>query len=231
MKKKNVICFISILLNIFFIFYGIYAINKKNRVQIIQRENANRNIIQSKYYLAKESQFETLNIKSSDIVFLGDSITNRCEWEEVFNNSSIKNRGIDGDTTDGILNRLNTITKGHPKKIFLMIGINDLLHRRDTVYILNNYKQILNEIRMNSSDTTIYIESILPNNNIRSNKDVKLLNSELQKLSGNRIVYINLFDKFVSDNRLSTKYTYDGTHLNGRGYLIWKQEIEKYINP
>jgi lysophospholipase L1-like esterase len=84
---------------------------------------------------------------------------------------------------------------------------------------------------MNSSDTTIYIESILPNNNIRSNKDVKLLNSELQKLSGNRIVYINLFDKFVSDNRLSTKYTYDGTHLNGRGYLIWKQEIEKYINP
>ncbi|MCH4237440.1 MAG: hypothetical protein LKF66_05785, partial [Clostridium tyrobutyricum] len=114
MKKKNVICFISILLNIFFIFYGIYAINKKNRVQIIQRENANRNIIQSKYYLAKESQFETLNIKSSDIVFLGDSITNRCEWEEVFNNSSIKNRGIDGDTTDGILNRLNTITKGHP---------------------------------------------------------------------------------------------------------------------
>ena len=231
MKKKNVICFISILLNIFFIFYGIYAINKKNRVQIIQRENANRNIIQSKYYLAKESQFETLNIKSSDIVFLGDSITNRCEWEEVFNNSSIKNRGIDGDTTDGILNRLNTITKGHPKKIFLMIGINDLLHKRDTVYILNNYKQILNEIRMNSSDTTIYIESILPNNNIRSNKDVKLLNSELQKLNGNRIVYIDLFDEFVKDNRLSTKYTYDGTHLNGRGYLIWKQEIEKYINP
>ncbi|MEY7998781.1 GDSL-type esterase/lipase family protein [Clostridium sp. Mt-5] len=229
MRKKNIICFISVLLNIFFIFSGIHAIYKSHRTQILQRENVNRNIIKNTYYLAKQSQFETLNIKSGDIVFLGDSITNRSEWEELFNNPNIKNRGIDGDTTNGILNRLNTITRGHPEKIFLMIGINDVLHKKEPSYILDNYKQILNEIRMDSPDTTIYVESILPNNNIRSNRDVKFLNEELRKLSGNKIIYIDLFDKFVKDNKLSSKYTYDGTHLNGRGYLIWKQQIYQYV--
>lgn len=191
----------------------------------------NKDIIESAYYLAKQSQFQTLSINNRDIVFLGDSITNRSEWDEVFNNPYIKNRGIDGDTTEGILNRLNTITRGHPKKIFLMVGINDLLHKKDTGYILNNYKRILYEVRHDSPDTIIYVESILPNNNIKSSRDIKFLNNELQKLrSGKKIIYIDLFDKFAEHNKLSGIYTYDGTHLNGRGYLVWKHEIEHYVN-
>ncbi|WP_446898134.1 GDSL-type esterase/lipase family protein [Clostridium sp. LBM24168] len=226
MGKKNIICFISILLNILLIFSSIYVIYRNHKPQILQKEIITKNA----YYLSKQSQFETLNIKSGDIIFLGDSLTNRSEWEEIFNNPNIKNRGIDGDTTNGVLNRVNTITKGYPKKIFLMIGINDLLHKKDIAYILSNYKQILNQIRNNSPNTIIYIESILPNNHIKSNKDVTLLNEELQKLSNNKIIYIDLFHKFVKYNKLSSKYTYDGTHLNGHGYLIWKNEVKKYIN-
>ncbi|MCH3964893.1 MAG: GDSL-type esterase/lipase family protein [Clostridium sp.] len=230
MKKRNIICFVSVLLNIFFIFWSIHTIYEHHRVQILQKQNINKNIVKNDYYLARQSQFETLNIKSEDIVFLGDSITNRSEWMEVFDNPDIKNRGIDGDTTSGILNRLNTITRGYPKKIFLMIGINDILHNEDRVYIFNNYKQILNQIRINSPDTIIYVESILPNNNIKSNRDVKFLNNELKKLSASKIIYIDLFDKFVEHDKLSGRYTYDGTHLNGLGYLLWKKEIEKYVN-
>lgn len=230
MKKRNIICFISILLNMFFIFSGIFTIYKNHRIQILQKENANRNFIKNAYYLAKQSQFDTLNINSEDIVFLGDSLTNRSEWEELFNNPNIKNRGIDGDTTSGILNRLNTITREYPRKIFLMVGINDLLHKQDTSYILSNYKKILNKIRTDSPNTIIYIESILPNDNIKSKRDVRFLNNELQKLSSNKIIYIDLFDRFVKCDKLSGEYTYDGTHLNGRGYLIWKHEISKYVN-
>lgn len=230
MKKRNIICFVSVLLNIFFIFWGIHTIYEHHRVQILQKENANKNIVKNDYYLARQSQFEILNIKNGNIVFLGDSITNRSEWVEVFNNPDIKNRGIDGDTTSGILNRLNTITRGYPKKIFLMIGINDILHNDDKARILGNYKQILNEIRINSPDTIIYVESILPNNKIKSNRNVKFLNNELQKLSGGKIIYIDLFDKFAENDKLSGRYTYDGTHLNGHGYLLWKKEIEKYVN-
>ncbi|MGC1395645.1 MAG: G-D-S-L family lipolytic protein, partial [Coleofasciculaceae cyanobacterium] len=42
--------------------------------------------------------------------------------------------------------------------------------------------------------------------------------------------YINLFPAFLDkDNQLDIQYTSDGVHLNGRGYLVWKDIIEKYV--
>lgn len=226
MNKKNIICTISILLNIFFISYGAKNLYKKHTLKSLQNISVN-----TPYHMSKQSQFKNLNIKTNDIVFLGDSITDRCEWSELFQNSGIKNRGIDGDTTSEILDRLSTITSGHPKKIFLMIGINDLLHGKNASYVLKNYKKILENIRSNSPNTTIYIQSILPNNKLKSKNDIKTINKNLKKLSNNKnIIYLNLFDSFSDGNGLSKQYTYDGTHLNGKAYLIWKTAIEKYVN-
>ena len=80
------------------------------------------------YYYHKKEHFETLPKSKKDIIFLGNSITDNCEWAELFNNPHIKNRGIGGDDTDGILERLSDITSGQPAKIFLMIGTNDLAY-------------------------------------------------------------------------------------------------------
>ena len=63
-------------------------------------------------------------------LFLGDSLTEYGNWRELFPGLDIKNRGIAGDTTDGVLHRLDGITALSPDKIFLMIGINDLLMGR-----------------------------------------------------------------------------------------------------
>ena len=52
---------------------------------------------QSEYNLQRRSLFEVLPVYSSDIVFLGNSITDGCEWAELFNNRHVKNRGISGD--------------------------------------------------------------------------------------------------------------------------------------
>lgn len=227
MNKKRLIKFsaiISLVLNIFFIVLTFKTWRNGGLRWIKQTD-----ITKGPSYLAKESQFETLNINNDDIVFLGDSITNRSEWSELFDNPNLLNRGIDGDTTNGILNRVNTIIKGQPKKIFLMIGINDLLKKKDNNYVLNNYKKILTEIQTKSPNTIIYIQSILPNNNVKSKNDIINLDNELKKLNTNRIIYIDLFHKFEKDGKLSNEYTYDGTHLNGKGYLVWKQTIEKYV--
>jgi hypothetical protein len=93
---------------------------------------------QEKYstlYYQKASLFEKLKIGEKDIVFLGNSITDGCEWSELFNDSNIKNRGISGDIVQGVYERLDPIIKGHPKKIFLLIGINDVSHdlKADTI--------------------------------------------------------------------------------------------------
>ena len=81
---------------------------------------------QSEYNLQRRSLFEVLPVYSSDIVFLGNSITDGCEWAELFNNRHVKNRGISGDRSGWLLDRLDPIVGGHPKKLFLMIGVNDL---------------------------------------------------------------------------------------------------------
>ena len=47
-------------------------------------------------------------------------------WAEFFQNSNIKNRGISGDITEGILYRISEITESQPLQVFLMIGTNDL---------------------------------------------------------------------------------------------------------
>ena len=80
---------------------------------------------QNEYNYQKRSLFEQLPIRGNDIVFLGNSITDGCEWAELFNNRHIKNRGISADRSGWLLDRLDPIVNGHPKKLFLMIGTND----------------------------------------------------------------------------------------------------------
>ena len=79
---------------------------------------------QEAYREQRRSLFELLPIRSSDIVFLGNSLTDGCEWSELFDNRHIRNRGISSDRACELAERLDPIVEGHPKRLFLMIGIN-----------------------------------------------------------------------------------------------------------
>ena len=79
----------------------------------------------STYWIQRATLFESLPASEDDIVMLGNSITDGGEWAELLGDAHVKNRGISGDTTDGVLERLGTITRGRPAKVFLLIGIND----------------------------------------------------------------------------------------------------------
>lgn len=187
------------------------------------------------YYYHKKEHFETLPKSKKDIIFLGNSITDNCEWAELFGNPHIKNRGIGGDDTDGILERLSDITSGQPAKIFLMIGTNDLAFGKTVNYIISNYRKIITRIRQESPRTKIYIQSILPTDDAihtnRKNTDIILINEGLQDIARElSIPYIDLFGAFKTENnKLNKEYSLDGLHLNGKGYLVWKDMIARYV--
>ena len=65
----------------------------------------------STFYEQRATLFEELPVTSKDIIFLGNSITNGCEWGELFQNSHVKNRGISGDICMGVYDRLNPVVK------------------------------------------------------------------------------------------------------------------------
>ena len=185
------------------------------------------------YYQQKVTLFNLLPNTKKEIIFLGDSITDIGEWEEIWGNKAVKNRGISSDNTFGVLARLHEITEAKPAMVFIMIGINDIAKNTPDSIIISNYKKIITNIKMASPSTKIMVQSILPtNNNFTAFKNhqnktehILFVNAALQKYCAeNKIVYVDLYNGFIDgENKLDKKYTNDGLHVNGYGYMKWKE--------
>ncbi len=90
------------------------------------------------------NHFFALPVDGNSIVFIGNSITDMHEWAEAFNNPDILNRGISGAVSDELVENLEAYISGKPKKVFLMIGTNDLAKVGvfDYTYPVRNTKKI-----------------------------------------------------------------------------------------
>jgi lysophospholipase L1-like esterase len=241
------ILFISLSLNALVLALAILLVAKKGGISYLRMKllsfdrSRDRSVLQVAkpvYYRQKVSQFQLLPISNSDIVFLGDSITDECEWAELLGNARIKNRGISGDTTIGVLHRLEEIVNCQPAKIAIAIGINNFIHcQQSSAEILADYQKIVAKIRDRSPQTEIFIQSVLPINQSKSglnvsNREILQLNSDLQALAAEySLTYIDLFSHLCDErHQLNECYTLDGVHLNGQAYSIWKEIIAQYIS-
>jgi lysophospholipase L1-like esterase len=240
---------LSLALNLVFAFFASAVIIKKGGVaplaktllSIFQTKSSSRNhhprLSYPPSYHYHKSIYESLPDEANEIIFLGDSITDNGEWSELFKNLKIKNRGIQGDRTDGILKRLSEVLSSSPQKIFLMIGYNDLSRGVEIDAIVANYEKIIQTIKTRSPGTQIYIQSVLPINTSYykgrvKNRDVIQLNRHLRQLSNKyNSVYIDLYSSFCDDDRqLNIHFAgKDGLHLNGKGYLKWKSILEDFV--
>ncbi|MDR2127192.1 MAG: GDSL-type esterase/lipase family protein [Prevotellaceae bacterium] len=192
------------------------------------------------YNYQKRSLFEILPVTSSDIIFIGNSITDGCEWSELFNNINVKNRGISADRTYWILDRLDYIIKGKPRKLFVQSGTNDLGAGYSPQSVVDNIAKLIDRFQAESPETELYIQSIFPVNDdfkkyvnhISKGKEIIETNALLKQLCIRKgITFIDIYSKLVDENgKLNEKYTNDGLHLMGAGYLVWKKAVEKYLN-
>lgn len=236
MRKKALT--ISVIINILFVLFGGYVIHKKGGIDYLKRKfniQSETSVKQDygAHYYDRKSLFESLPNDTSEIIFLGNSITEGGDWYELFGKGNIKNRGIGGDVINGVIDRLDEVVESNPKKIFLMIGINDLSRKRTVDQILTDYERLILLIKEKSPKTVLYIQSILPTDNRENLQiiDIQTINKGLIKLTNKYdLIYLNLFDLLkTKENRLDTVYTYDGLHLKTKGYLVWKKAIENYV--
>ena len=189
------------------------------------------------YYHHRKSQLKLLPIRESDIVFVGDSITDEGEWAELFDNSAIKNRGISSDTTIGVLERLPEMIASQPQTIFLMIGVNDLLNlQRSPAEVIQTYQIILMQLNERSSQTSVFVQSVLPINQTLlstsvKNDKIRAFNEQLQCLTNEySYPYLDLHSHFIdAHHQLDAQYTSDGIHLNGIAYRHWQALIEPHV--
>lgn len=189
------------------------------------------------YYDQKYTMFENMKGSTPDVVWLGDSITDGCEWSELFPHLRTCNRGVSSDVTFGVLNRLREIARRKPRKIFIMIGINDVARGIPDTVILRNYQRMIDTLVQLSPSTRIYFQTLLPTNNDFTNfknhqnktEHILFVNAGLQKLCAkNKVTFIDLYTPFTdAAGKLDTRYTNDGLHLTGAGYQHWKELLLK----
>jgi lysophospholipase L1-like esterase len=182
------------------------------------------------------SMFRACPVSKGAIIFLGDSITEGGNWPELFPGKNVLNRGIGGDITAGLLARLDEVIRHQPSKIFIAIGTNDLAIGFSNEKILKNYRAIIEQLKADSPGTKIYVQSVLPVGKRvlfgHKNEKILPLNQELRQMCAELgITYIDLYPQFLNgDGYLDNQFTNDNLHLLGNAYLLWKDQIEGYVN-
>lgn len=197
---------------------------------------------QDEYWHQRYSLFDKLKVTEGDIVFLGNSITDGGEFQELFGMDNVLNRGIRSDHIDGVRKRLHQVVDGHPKMIFLLIGINDVADSRNTVKsIATKYETLVKEIREKSPETTLFVQSIMPiNNDFKRYKSLfgregmlPPLNEELKHIAmRNGAIFIDLWPDMAdaSTGKMRKELTSDGLHLTGAGYKAWTNIVRPYVD-
>lgn len=195
---------------------------------------------QDAFYGQRSSQFAALPLDSTNIVMLGNSLTNGGEWHELLGNPKVVNRGISSDIAMGVYNRLDPIVEGKPAKVFLMIGVNDVSHHISADSIVTDIEKIVARLQEGTPATKIYLQSCLPFNEgfkrwknlVGKQETIKELNGLIEAMAARRgCTFVNLYPLFSDGNdNLKEEYTNDGLHLLGPGYLVWRDAIRPYVD-
>jgi len=180
-------------------------------------------------------QFAALPTTENSYVFWGDTRMEEANWEELLENSKIKNRGNAGESMQEFVKNLPAIIKAKPAKLFLLIGYQDLLEGRKPDEIQKSYGELLLILKKELPKTAIYVHSIPPiapdlHKAITNNDQILITNGKLKDLvQKQEVFYIDLWSALATENNiLDPKYTNDGYHLNAAGYIRWKALLEQY---
>jgi len=111
MQKSRLKSFAILSLVLVLVFAGGYLAGRRESPETGARPVAASE--PSSYWLEKKSFFETFGSRAA-VVMIGDSLTDGAEWGEMFPGTAVVNRGVDGDTTAGVLRRMEAIALPTP---------------------------------------------------------------------------------------------------------------------
>ncbi len=155
------------------------------------------------------------------MIFIGDSIT---AWNP---RGNFLNRGVAGDTTRDLLERLEKDLLIRDNDIYLMIGINDILMGISEAKIMENIEKILDILLERGCKCNLL--TILPIVEVgrRRNAIIDEINSELLNISKKReIRFIDVNKDFKDKEGKAIEYLYtDGIHLSTYGYDLLNKKI------
>ncbi|MGA9451463.1 MAG: GDSL-type esterase/lipase family protein [Verrucomicrobiia bacterium] len=172
------------------------------------------------------------------IVFLGDSITQG--WDNLakaFPDFKVANRGIAGDTTRGVLYRLNEdVIDLKPKAVVLLIGTNDIGLGAEPDDVADNIKAIIGALEKSNPHMPIIFCEIMPSNGAEWNRPAatieKVNTLVLKALKGDpQISVCNTWSIYADQNGNCSQSEFpDLLHPNAAGYALWAKALKPILN-
>ena len=171
------------------------------------------------------------------VVFLGDSITQG--WGDnlgtAFPGVKLANRGISGDTTRGVLIRLQEdVLALNPAAIVLLIGTNDLEEGAEPETIAENLKLILAEMKKHRATMPIILCQVFPSSTTKKrppDKIKKLNELYFAAVKGDRqVTFVETWPLFASaEGDAKPEEFPDLLHPNAAGYTKWASAIRPIL--
>ena len=171
------------------------------------------------------------------LVFLGDSITQG--WGPKMKNSfpgvKVANRGISGDTTRGVLIRLEEdVLSLNPSGIVLLIGTNDLEEKADPAVIASNVKLIVNALKGHNCQMPIILCQVMPSSESKrrpANKIRQINKLVFGQVRGDpQITVLDTWTLFADEKGDAKKPEFpDLLHPNKAGYDKWAAALRPLL--
>ena len=200
--------------------------------QIIFSREKETYAVQNPWYDERERLFTWVALQANqtvDVVFLGDSITQKIEWADFFPGVTVANRGIGSDTTSGALARLDSVIALKPSVVSCMLGINDIAQGNTTEETVQSYQKIFTQLREEIPEVQIIVTSVLPvtKDHKIQNGSVVALNQALSSMcEEEKVMYLDVYNNFIDENgNLRSEYALDTVHLTVLGYAKWLETL------
>lgn len=239
-KYNKIGRFKRLVFNLFITFFVLFLIKEGNFFERIKiKYNIFQKEIPSSFQDRIEEKLKLYEKKTSsginpEILLIGNSNTRRFNWNEYLN-YKVFNRSIDGIGSFQLERILKGIENLNPKYIFLLLGINDIYYGIENKKIINNIENFISSLKLESEQilflqSSFFVSKKRPEAD-KVNKNVLELNQMLDNLSNkfSNVIYLDINSHLSYNNYLSDKYTYDGVHLNMKGYMIWLNKIKNEI--
>lgn len=183
---------------------------------------------------AARRYFDQVPVPPKRVLFLGDSIIAAGLWADFFPELPTTNRGIGGDTTYDVAERLDGVLND-PLAVLLLIGSNDLYQVKqpaDSAALVARTEDIITRIRAAAPDALLLVNSIFPRTELFAPR-IRTVNAGYEEAARRHgATYVDLWPTFADDaGHIKPELTRDNLHLTPRGYLAWCEVLRPLLAP
>ena len=171
------------------------------------------------------------------VVFLGDSITQG--WGDNMGDSfpglKVANRGISGDTTRGMLLRLDQdVLALKPKALVMLMGTNDLEEGADAASVAQNIELMLKSIQKHNPALPVTLCRVFPASasKKRPADQIQAINTAIAKVAKNfsQVTLVDTWTLFADEKGDAKPAEFpDLLHPNQAGYSKWAAAIRPIL--